>query len=142
MTESESSGSDPFQHLHHLSYTDQQKSAREGEQQERTVLERLYGKGVWEALLTNPHITIAEVARISCKGALPQHLLDLIVSNPVWLTNTQVRRGLLVNPRLGRAQVERVLRSMPAHELKLVHKQSIYNPTVRNAALKLAGTGS
>jgi len=78
------------------------------------------------------------VARISCKGALPQNLLDLIVSNPAWLTNAQVRRGLLVNPRLGRSQVEKVLRSMPAHELKIVCKQSIYSPTVRDAARKLS----
>ena len=138
MTDGQSSGGGPHQHLNHLSYSDQQKTAREGEQQERTILEHLYGKGVWEALLTNPHITVAEVARISCKGALPQNLLDMIVSNPVWLTNAQVRRGLLVNPRLGRAQVERVLRSMPAHELKIVMKQSIYGPVVRDAARKLA----
>jgi hypothetical protein len=100
--------------IRHLSYSDQQKLAREGEQQERTLLERLYGKTVWEALL------------------------ETIVSNRAWLANAQVRRGLLTNPRLSRERIVQVLRAMPKAELKLVQKQSIYNPTVREAARKLA----
>ena len=51
----------------------------------------------------------------------------------------RVRRGLLTNPRLTSDQVVRVLRAMPASELKLVPKQSIYNSTVREVARKLAG---
>ncbi len=125
------------EHLRNLSFSDQQKVAREGEQGERIALERFYGKAVWEALLTNPRITVGEVARIACKGGLPKPLLELIVSNTAWLANNQVRRGLLTNPRLGRDQVVRVLRAMPKHELKLAPKQSIYGPTVREAARRL-----
>lgn len=141
MIDEEIKSGGPQDHLRNLAYADQQKLARDGDQTERTVLERLYGKGVWEALLNNPHITVVEVARIATKGGLPQHLIDLVVSNPTWLTNAQLRRGLLTNPRLGRPQVEKVLRAMPAHELKLVPKQSIYGPTIREIARRLAGTG-
>ena len=131
----------PHERIRNLSYSDQQKLAREGEQQERTLLERLYGKTVWEALLLNPRITVHEVGRIACKGALPKALLETIVSNRAWLANAQVRRGLLTNPRLSRERIVQVLRSMPKAELKLVQKQSIYNPTVREAARKLAVGG-
>ena len=141
MTENDGSGQNPEEQFRNLSYSDQLKFARAGGQTERTILERLYGKGVWEALLENPQITVVEVARIACKGGLPQHLIDTIAGNAAWLTNPQVRRGLLTNPRLGRAQVDRVLRAMPGHELKLVPKQSIYGPAVREAARKLGAPG-
>ena len=138
MTESEHTDPGHQDHLHNIAYSEQLKLARDGNQSERTVVERLYGKAVWEALLANPHITIIEVAHIAGKGALPQHLLELIAGNAVWAANAQVRRGLLTNPRLGRPQVERILRAMPTHELKLVPKQSIYGPQVRDAARKLS----
>lgn len=123
--------------IRNLSFSDQQKMAREGGQVERTALERVYGKAVWEALLQNPRVTVVEVARISCKAGLPKILLDVILSNPSWLSNGQVRRGLLTNPRLGRDQVVKVLRAMPRHELKLAPKQSIYSAAVREAARRL-----
>lgn len=134
---SESSGTKAHEKLRNLSFSDQQKLAREGEQSARVALERLYGKAIWEPLLQNPRITAAEVARISCKGGLSKPLLELIVSNHAWLANAQVRRGLLTNPRLGRDHIVKVLRAMPKHELKLVTKQSIYGSTVREAARKL-----
>ena len=111
------------------------------EQGERVALERLYGKAVWDALLMNPRITVGEVARISTKGPLPKPLIETIVSNPSWLSNGQVRRGLLTNPRLGQDQVVKVLRAMPKHELKLAPKQSIYGPAVREAARRLLKGG-
>ena len=123
--------------IRNLSFSEQQKVAREGGQAERTALERVYGKGVWEALLQNPRLTVIEVARISLKAGLPKTLLDTILSNPSWLSNGQVRRGLLTNPRLGREQVVKVLRAMPRHELKLAPKQSIYSAAVREAARRL-----
>ena len=141
MTENGGPG-DPNAHLHNLAYSEQIRLARDGTQAERTVLERLYGKPVWEALLGNPQITVSEVAHIACKGGLPQHLLDAVAGNAVWTANPQVRRGLLTNPRLARNHIERLLRAMPAHELKLVVKQSIYGPTVREAARKLAVIGA
>jgi hypothetical protein len=129
----------PQDKVRNLSYSDQQKLAREGVQGERTDLERLYGKAVWEPLLQNPRITVVEVARISCKGSLPKPLMEFIVSNASWLGSAQVRRGLLTNPRLGREQIVRVLRAMPRHELNLVPKQSIYGSAVREAARRLTG---
>ena len=53
----------PNAHLRNLSYGEQIKIARGGNQQDRMALERIYGKAVWEALLQNPGITVGEVAR-------------------------------------------------------------------------------
>ena len=128
----------PHAHLRNLSYGDQIRIARGGSQQDRMALERIYGKGVWEALLQNPGITVGEVSRIAQKGALPKNLIELIVANGSWLANNVVRRGLLQNHRLGRDLLLKVLRSMPKHELKLVEKQSIYSSVVREMAKKLS----
>ena len=97
----------------------------------------MYGKSVWEPLLRNPRLSIAEVSRISRMGALPRPLLELIVANPAWCTAPQIRRSLLGNARLPREMGMKLLRSLSKHELKLVPKQTSYPASVREAARKL-----
>ncbi len=109
---------------------------------ERMVLERIYGKAVWELLLNNSRLTHPEVARIARMGALPVPQLDTICSNPGWLTSGQVRRALLANRRLTPAMIEKVLRATPKHELKLVSKQTAYPPQVRDVAKRILGPRS
>jgi hypothetical protein len=123
--------------LRGLSGAEQMKIAREGEVTERMVLERIYGKAVWEALLRNPRLTPPEVARIANMGSLPVPLVDLIVANGAWLANAIVRRALLGNPRLGADAAAKVLRAMPRGELALVPKQTTYSAQVREAARRI-----
>jgi hypothetical protein len=120
-----------------LTAAEQQKLARMGEQRERVVLERMYGKNVWESLLRNPKLTPPEAARIARMGALPLPLLEMIVGNRSWLSSPQVRRALLSNPRLKKDMVSTVLRATPKNELKLMPKQMAYPVTVRQAAQKM-----
>lgn len=120
-----------------LSIVEQHRIAREGEVNERVVLERIYGKIVWKEILENPRVTMPEVARIARMGALPLPLLDLIVNNRSWLSGSQVRRALLSNPRLSREQATRVLAVLPRHELKLLPRQSAYPAQIRELARKL-----
>ena len=120
-----------------LTLVQQLRMAREGEIHERMVLERIYGKTVWEALLRNPRLTPPEVARIARMGALPRPLVELIVGNGAWLRAPEVRRALLSNPRLGADQIPRVLRLMPRHELRLVPAQTAYPAAVREAARRM-----
>jgi hypothetical protein len=117
------------------------KVARSGHQAERVVVERLYGKAVWEALLQNPNLTPPEVARIARMGTLPRPLVDSIVSHPGWLTHSVVRRALLSNPRLGGPNAMKVLRAMPKSELRLVPQQTAYPQQIRDAAKQLAKQG-
>ncbi len=123
--------------VRNLSVAEQLKLAHQGEQHERILLERLYGKTVWEALLRNPRLTAPEVARIARMGALPKPLLEIIVGNGAWLQVPEVRRALLGNPRLAPEQIVRVLRLLPKHELKLVPAQLAYPAAVRDVARRL-----
>jgi hypothetical protein len=128
--------------LRGLTLVQQVKIATHGEIQERILLERLYGKNVWEALLRNPRITSPEVARIARMGSLPRTMVEIIVGNGAWLQIPEVRRALLTNPRLGTDQVMRVLRLLPKHELKLAAMQTAYPTAVRMAAKTLMRDGS
>jgi hypothetical protein len=120
--------------LRGLTLAAQLKLAAAGELQERIVLERLYGKNVWETLLRNPRLTPPEVSRIARYGALPRVLLEIILGNATWLQVPEVRRALLTNPRLGTDQIAKVLRLTPKHELRLAAIQTAYPHAVRQAA--------
>jgi hypothetical protein len=123
--------------IRNLPVHQQTRLAREGDQRERVMLERMYGKQVWEALLRNPRITFPEVARIARMGTIPQPLMELIVNNAAWLRSPEIRRALLANLRLGAEMIPRVLRMLPKHELRLVPTQTAYPPVVRDLARKL-----
>lgn len=120
--------------LRGLSVVEQLRVAREGTLTERVVLERIYGKTVWEALLRNSHLTVPEVSRLARMGTMPRPLLELIAGNPSWLQAPQVRRGLLSNPRLSAEMVQRVLAALPREELKAVPQNTAYPAGVRMAA--------
>ncbi|MEO8707022.1 MAG: hypothetical protein ABI867_43750 [Kofleriaceae bacterium] len=123
--------------LRGLPLTEQIKKANSSDPSERIMLERIYGKTVWEPLLRNSRLTAPEVSRIARMGALPRPLLEVIVGNGGWIQVPEVRRALLSNPRLGADQILRVLRLMPKHELKLCTTQTVYPYAVRDAAKRL-----
>ena len=123
--------------LRGLTLAQQIKKANSSDPNERTVLERMYGKNVWEALLRNPRLTAPEVARIARMGTLPRIMLEQIVNNGAWLQIPEVRRALLSNPRLGTDQILRVLRLLPKHELKLACATTAYPMAVRDAAKRM-----
>ncbi|HEX7837516.1 MAG TPA: hypothetical protein VF469_08645 [Kofleriaceae bacterium] len=115
------------------------KLAAAGELHERIVLERLYGKNVWETLLRNPRLTPPEVSRIARYGSLPRVLLEIILASNAWLAVPEVRRALLSNPRLPTDQIMKILRLVPRHELRLAAIQTAYPQAVRSAARVLLG---
>jgi predicted DCC family thiol-disulfide oxidoreductase YuxK len=127
--------------LRGLTLVQQHKIAKHGEVSERIVLERMYGKSVWEHLLRNPRITAPEVARIARMGALPRPMVEVICNNGAWLQIPEIRRALLSNPRLGTDQILRVLRLVPKHELKLAATATSYPHPVRDAAKRLLRDG-
>ena len=61
--------------LRNLSMAEQIRVARDGDVNERTVLERIYGKHIWEALVSNPRLTAPEIARIARMPGLPRPLV-------------------------------------------------------------------
>lgn len=120
-----------------LTLAEQMKLARTGELNERVAIERILGKAVWEALLSNPRVTPPEVARIARMGTAPRPIIEQITANPAWTQSSVVRRSLLTNPRLSEDGALKILRAMPKNELKLVEKTRAYTLVVRNAAKKL-----
>jgi hypothetical protein len=120
-----------------LNLQQQIKMALTGEISERLVLERIYGKTVWEHLLRNPRITGPEVARIARMGQLPRPQIEAICNNGGWLQIPEVRRALLSHPRLGNDQILRILRLLPKNELKLATMQTAYPTAVREQARRL-----
>ena len=123
--------------LKNLNPQQRMQMARSSVQEERVLLERIYGSAVWELLLHNPKITIPEVARMARKGTMPRPLLELIADNEQWVRHSLVRRALLANPRLGGDSAVKVLRTLPPRELKLVPQQTAYPASVRQAATRL-----
>jgi hypothetical protein len=114
-----------------------EKLARTGSLAERVALERAFGASIWDGLLENGQITGAEIAKIAKNGMAPATTLSRIVANAGWLSKPEVRRALLANSRLPAALVERVLRSLPQAELRLVPSQAAYPPGVRATARRL-----
>lgn len=120
--------------LRNLPLHEQVKLAKKGGVTERILLERTYGKNVWEPLLRNPGLTAPEVARIARMGALPRPMLEIIFGNGAWLQIPEVRRALLSNPRLGTDQIIKLLRMLSKQELKLATMQTGYSMAVRSQA--------
>ena len=116
--------------------------ARSPDPQERVALERLHGKLAWESLLRNPGLSIPEVTRIAGMGMISSALLDLIVGNPAWISNEQVRRTLLANRALKGQNITAVLRLLSKNELELATKQTAYSSTVREVARRMMGAAS
>jgi hypothetical protein len=125
------------QRMRNLNVNEQLRIAREGDANERMVLERIYGKAVWAALLANPRLTPPEVARIARMGNLPLPELERIAGNAAWLSSPQVRRALLANARLPLDAARRILSAMPKQELKLVPTQTAYSGPVRAEAKRM-----
>ena len=126
--------------MRNLEIGERLRIARGSNQEQRVLLERIYGSSVWEPLLRNPKITVPEVARIAKKGTISRPLIDLICENEQWIHQSIVRRALLANPRLGPESAMKVLRTLPQRELKLVPHQRAYPATVRSAAARLIKT--
>lgn len=125
------------QRLRRLTLAEAVKKAMSHDPTERMLLERMYGKNVWEPLLRNPRITVPEVTRIARMGTLPRVLVEIIVGNGAWIQIPEVRRALLTNGRLGTDQILRVLRVMPKPELKVAGSTTAYPHAVRDAAKRM-----
>lgn len=123
--------------LRSLNATQQLKLARKAEMNDRIMLERLYGRGVWEALLQNPKLTLPEVATMARKGSMPRPLLEQIVDNNGWIQSALVRRALLTNPRVTSEAIMKLLRMTPKHELRAIWKTTTYSQQVRDIAKKV-----
>jgi hypothetical protein len=124
--------------MRRLSIGQREDVARHGALAERVALERAYGGVVWEGLLQNPSISIAEVARIARNGTLPKPLVNIIVNNAGWLSAPEVQRALMTNPRCSGPHLERVVRNIDSNELTRLAKHCPYRNEVRSMVRQFA----
>ena len=136
-TETRASVDPKIVRIRKLTTSERMKLARDGQLEDRVMLERVYSKLVWEELLRNPGVSVPEVARIAAKGTAPRHLLEMIVDNQAWSRQSIVRRALLANPRIGNDSVTKLLRLTPKPELKMMTQGTSYPLSVRGLAKKL-----
>lgn len=128
----------PVTRLSRLTMAEKIKLIRKSQQlSERNLLERMLGKSGWEALLSNPRLTIPEVAKLARKGTMPRPLVERIVDNKAWVAAAPVRRALLANPKLPRKAIADVLRAAPRRELEQVAKGAAYPPAVREVIRRM-----
>ena len=128
----------PLIRLKPLSMPEKLKLAKTSRNQtERRALARLLDASGWEALLSNPNISTAEVAMIARKATVPFPLIERIALNGRWAKQSNIRRALLANPKLSRDIILRLLRITPQHELKLAPKQTAYPVLVRTLASEM-----
>jgi hypothetical protein len=135
----EASQGNLYDRVRELKSHEREVMARQGSLAERVALERCFQGSVWEALLVNPQLTAAEVARIAKNPGLPAALVNVIAANSAWLSKPEILRALLTNARLSGSTLERVLRSLPKAELSTIATHAAYRAPVRQAAKKLLG---
>lgn len=125
------------QRVRSLNAGERRKLALHGDLNERVALERAFGNQVWDQLLLNPKLSVGEVVKMARNLTMPGPLLEIIVQNNSWIRVPQIRRALLVNNRLQKPQILRVLQFTPPAELKLAPTQTAYPPAVRSAAKQM-----
>ena len=107
--------------------------AEEGELVQRTLLYRMYGKLVFEAMLRNPRITEMEVSKLAKLGTLPVPVVQLIARKPEWIRAERVRTALLTNPRTPQAVVQKIISMLTKQDLKPLLLRRDLPPAVQAA---------
>jgi hypothetical protein len=120
------------------SLRERDERARHGMLSERIALERAFGSSVWDALLSNPMLSVAEVSRIARNGTISRPLVANIVANAAWIASPEVQRALMSNPRCSGPHLERVMRCLSQSDLTRLAKTCPYRPEVRNLAQRFA----
>ena len=122
--------------LRALTHAEKLILAGKADRGERIILAQDGDPQVLLFLLKNPRITQDEVARLARSSSLSFQSADLISKTPQWL-NSDVRIGLVSNPRTPSPIALRILPSLPPNEIKQIARGSAVTPALRQAALKL-----
>ena len=130
-------------HIQKLGSTQRLKLGEEGDLVERTLLYRMYGKMMFEALLRNPRISEVEVAKLAKLGTIASNQLLIIARKGDWVRAERIRNALLGNPRLPLAAAQKILQTLSKHELRPLMQRRDFPPQVqtliKDASLKLSG---
>ena len=126
-----------FQLVKNMTVTEKMRFALRCSKEGRTLLSHDPNRGVQLALISNPHITEAEVVIIAWSRESDQDVLRRISENHEWVKHYPVRLGLAWNPKTPLLLVTRLLGTLMREDLSKIAKSKDVPVTVAHAARRL-----
>jgi hypothetical protein len=105
------------------------------ERSERAVLLQDNDPRVLLSLLRNPRLTVDEVARMAKSSFLTYQIADVIMKSAQWMSNLDVRLGLIHNPKTPPAFALRILPTLPDADVRAIARAGT-NMALKQAALR------
>ena len=102
---------------------------------ERALLLQDNDPRVLLSLLRNPRLTVDEVARLAKSSFLNFQIADVIIKTTQWMSNLDVRLGLIHNPKTPPAYALRILPTLPESEVRSIARAGS-NMQLKTAALR------
>jgi hypothetical protein len=102
---------------------------------ERALLLQDNDPRVLLSLLRNPRLTVDEVARLTKSSFLNFQIADVIMKTTQWMSNIDVRLGLIHNAKTPPAFALRILPTLPESEVRSIARAGS-NMALKTAALR------
>lgn len=118
-----------------LSQTEKLMLASKADRSERALLLQDNDPRVLLSLLRNPRVTVDEVVRIAKSSFINFQIVDVIMKTGQWMSNLDVRTGLIHNPKTPQAFALRILPTLPESEIRNIARSGT-NMALKQAALR------
>lgn len=132
-------GQTAWDRLHALSQTQKILLAVKAERTERALLLQDNDPRVLLSLLRNPRITVDEIARLAKSPFMSYQVADVIMKSPQWMSNVEVRVGLVNNPKTPQAFALRILPTLPESEVRTIARAGTSMALKQAAMRRLQG---
>jgi hypothetical protein len=109
--------------------------AVKADRSERALLLQDNDPRVLLSLLRNPRLTVDEVARLAKSSFLTYQIADVIIKAAQWMSNLDVRLGLINNPKTPPAFALRILPTLPEADVRAIARGGT-NMALKQAALR------
>ncbi len=109
--------------------------APKADRSERALLVQDNDPRVLLSLLRNPRITVDEVARMTKSPFLTYQIADVIMKTTQWMSNLDVRLGLIHNPKTPQAFGLRILPTLPDADVRAIARAGT-NMALKQAAVR------
>ncbi len=128
-----------WERMRSMTQTEKLLLAIKADRPERAVLLQDNDPRVLLSLLRNPRITVDEVVRLAKSSYLNFQIADVISKTAQWMSNLDVRVGLIHNAKTPQPLALRILPTLPDAEVRNIARSGT-NMTLKTAALRqLAG---
>ncbi len=124
-----------WDHIRSLSQIEKILLAVKADRTERALLLQDNDPRVLLSLLRNPRLTVDEVARLTKSSFLTFQIADVIIKTTQWMSNLDVRLGLIHNAKTPPAYALRILPTLPESEVRSIARAGS-NMQLKTAALR------